>query len=101
MRSFGFLNFSSWPSRVFTYVVCTLIAVCSIIGLLPRLGLERDNRNVAVIVDYRDIIPLAEEDGISNVEALKFLQEKGVAGLMVNEFISADVEYAKIGRAHV
>ena len=91
MKSFKLFG-CNW--RVFVYAACVFIAACSIAGLLPRLGLEKDNRNAAIIVDYRDIIPLAEEAGLSNVEALISLREKGVSGLMVNEFISADVEYA-------
>ena len=81
-------------SRVFMFAACAFILVCSIIALQPRLELERNNRNVAIIVDYRDVIPLAEEAGISNVEALIFLREKGARGVMVSEFTYDDVEYA-------
>ncbi|MCL2009410.1 MAG: DUF5693 family protein [Synergistaceae bacterium] len=76
------------------FLTGAFIFACSVIALLPRLALESDNRDAAIIVDYRDIIPLAEEAGISNVEALIFLRDKGVRGLMVSEFTSSDVEYA-------
>ena len=76
------------------YAACAFIAVCSIIALLPRLALERDNRNVAIVIDYRDIIPLAEEAGISNLDALIYLRERGARGVMISEFIDGDVEYA-------
>jgi len=76
------------------YVVCAFIALCSVVALLPRLELERENQNVAIVIDYRDIIPLAEEAGISNVDALIYLRERGARGVMVSEFIDGDVEYA-------
>ena len=76
------------------YVVCAFIAFCSVVALLPRLELERENQNVAIVIDYRDIIPLAEEAGISNVDALIYLRERGARGVMVSEFIDGDVEYA-------
>ena len=88
------MKFFNWSSRVFMYLVCAVIVACSIVALMPRLELERENRNVAIIVDYRDVIPLAEEAGISNVEAMIYLREKGVTGVMVSEFIDDDVEYA-------
>ncbi|MDR1378309.1 MAG: DUF5693 family protein [Synergistaceae bacterium] len=80
-------------SGVLTVGLLVAVGVCAGIGLLPRLELERDNRDVAIVVDYRDITPLAEDEGIPTKEALGFLKGKGVGGLMVKEFTIDDVLY--------
>ncbi len=78
-------------ARVFMSCVLAAILLCSGIGLLPRLRLEKENRNVAIIADYRDIPPLARKAGLSSTAALGFLKEKGLGGLMVGEFSGEDI----------
>ncbi len=79
------------PVRVFVFFVLVLILFCSGIGLLPRLRLEKDNRSVAILVDYREIPPLAQESGRSVNEALDFLKGKGLGGLMVGDFTGEEI----------
>ncbi|MDR2137839.1 MAG: DUF5693 family protein, partial [Synergistaceae bacterium] len=83
-------------SRILTGCLLVVAAICAGIGLRPRLELEKGNREVAIIVDYRDIVPLAEEEGVAMTmkEALGFLKDKGVGGVMVKEFTLDDAPYA-------
>ncbi|MDR1979379.1 MAG: DUF5693 family protein [Synergistaceae bacterium] len=82
-----------WPSRVFAAGVTGVVLICSVYGLLPRLKLEQDNRNVAIVVDYREMLPMAQEAGLSAETTLEFLKKKGVVGLMVKEYTAEDVQY--------
>jgi hypothetical protein len=88
LRGLSFLK--KFPSRVLTVCLLAVVAICAGIGLWPRLALERNNRDVAIVIDYRDIVPLAQDQGISTKEALDFLKGKGVGGLMVKEFTIDD-----------
>ncbi|MDR1621905.1 MAG: DUF5693 family protein [Synergistaceae bacterium] len=81
------------PWLVFVGLVLGAILIFSRYGLLPRLELERDNRNVAVVVDYREMLPMAEEAGLSPEATLEFLKKKGVVGLMVKEYTAEDIQY--------
>ena len=84
-------EFLKRTSRFGVWAIWVLILICSVLGLLPRLNLERDNRKVAIIVDYRDIPPLAQGSGFSISETLALLAEKGVGGLMAGEFTGEDI----------
>ncbi|MDR1376923.1 MAG: DUF5693 family protein, partial [Synergistaceae bacterium] len=86
---------STWkcPPRLFAAWVMGIAALCSGYGLLPRLELERNNRNVAIVVDYREMLPMAEEAGLSAEATLAFLKEKGVGGLMVKEYTAEDTQF--------
>ena len=81
------------PWRVFVVLVLGAVLGCSAYGLLPRLALERENRNAAIVVDYRDVLPMAQEAGLSAEAALEFLKKKGVGGLMVKEYTPEDIQY--------
>jgi hypothetical protein len=70
-----------------------IAAFCSGYGLLPRLELERSNRNVAIVVDYREMLPMAQEAGLSPEATLAFLKKKGIGGLMVKEYTAEDTQY--------
>ncbi|MDR1874564.1 MAG: DUF5693 family protein [Synergistaceae bacterium] len=67
------------------------VLLCAGIGLIPRLRAEKENRSVAIVADCRDIATLAQGAGLSTVEALGLLKEKGLGGLMAGEFSGEDI----------
>lgn len=68
----------------------TLFVACCC--LWPRLKLEAVNKTVAIVADYREALPLAEEAGLSPKAALEFLKGKGISGLMVRDYSAEDVQ---------
>ncbi len=76
--------------RLFAGILAAVILGCAGWGLLPRWRLERGDRDVAIIADFRDIVPLALGAGVSVDGALALLEEKGLRGLMVSELTGED-----------
>ena len=76
--------------RLFAGMVAAVILGCAGWGLLPRWRLERGDRDVAIIADFRDIVPLALGAGVSVDGALALLKGKGLRGLMVSELTGED-----------
>ena len=76
--------------RLFAGILAAVILGCAGWGLLPRWRLERGDRDVAIIADFRDIVPLALGAGVSVDGALALLKEKGLRGLMVGELTGED-----------
>ncbi len=76
--------------RLFAGILATVILGCAGWGLLPRWRLEREDRDVAIVADFRDIVPLALGAGVSVDGALALLKEKGLRGLMVGELTGED-----------
>jgi hypothetical protein len=79
------------PARVFWFCILSVVLLCAGIGLWPRLRLERENRNAAILVNYRDVLPMAQSAGLPVGEALEYLKKKGLGGLMVSEFTGDDL----------
>ena len=67
------------------------VLICAGLGLLPRLRLEEENKDIAIVVNYRDVPLLVHGMEMSPVGALVRLKEKGVGGLMVGEFTGEDI----------
>lgn len=76
--------------RLFAGILAAVILGCAGWGLLPRWRLEREDRDVAIVADFRDIVPLALGAGVSVDGALALLKEKGLRGLMVGELTGED-----------
>ncbi|RRD63552.1 DUF5693 family protein [Fretibacterium sp. OH1220_COT-178] len=76
--------------RCFVGLVVLSIAVCSAYGLWGRWRLEAGNTAVAIVADFRDVLPLARVSGVSVDEALALLKERGLRGLMVGELTGKD-----------
>ena len=76
--------------RLFAGILAAVILGCASWGLLPRWRLEREDRDVAIVADFRDIVPLALGAGVSVDGALALLKEKGLRGLMVSELTGED-----------
>ena len=69
------------------------VAMAAAWGLLPRWRLERADRTVAVLVDFREVLPLARASGLTAEEALSRLKERGVCGVMVSELTGDDASH--------
>lgn len=76
--------------RCFVGLVVLSIAVCSAYGLWGRWRLEAGNTAVAIVADFRDVLPLAQVSGVPVDEALALLKERGLRGLMVGELTGKD-----------
>lgn len=80
----------SLSRRVFVGFILAASAVCSVWGLMPRWDLERADKSVAIIADFREVLPLARGAGLTPEEALSMLKDKGLRGLMVSELTGDD-----------
>lgn len=78
------------------FILFILIAAlaCAAYALVFRLNIEKNDKNVAIIADYREVLNLARGAGVSVEEALKTLIESGVSGIMVSELIGDDASHA-------
>lgn len=76
--------------RLFAGILTAVILGASVWGLLPRWRLEGEDKNVAIIADFRDVLPLALGAGMPLDEALSLLKAKGLRGLMVSELTGED-----------
>ncbi|MDR2175998.1 MAG: DUF5693 family protein [Synergistaceae bacterium] len=79
------------PARVFLSGVLSVVLLCSGIALRPRLSLEGENRDAAIVVSWRDVLPIARSAGLSENDALEFLKRKGLGGLMAGELTGDDL----------
>ncbi|MDI9371288.1 MAG: hypothetical protein GX181_08650 [Synergistaceae bacterium] len=66
-------------------IVAILLAMLSIPALLPRLAAEKEARNAAIVLDYRDLAAFSEREGRSDEELWLILRQSGAMGLMVSE----------------
>lgn len=71
--------------KYFNAAVLYFTIAVSVIALLPRVNVEKLNNTVGIIVDYRDVVMLAQNSKMSTPEVLKYLVSCGVSGLMVSE----------------
>ncbi|MBR1487253.1 MAG: hypothetical protein IJ597_08375, partial [Synergistaceae bacterium] len=62
------------------------------------IRLESANNNVAILLDYREIVTLAKNSSLTVDEALKILIDNGLTGLMVSELTGDNIEHG-IGHA--
>ena len=76
------------------------ILACSILALMPRIRLERENNNIAILSDYREVLTLAKNSGLTVDEALKILINNGVTGLMVSELTGDNIDHG-VGQAEI
>jgi len=71
--------------RIVIFFVFIVIIAASCIALYPRVKVEQNNKNVAIYVDYRDIVMLAMNTNKEAEEVLEYLIDCGITGLMVSE----------------
>ncbi|MBR1604015.1 MAG: hypothetical protein IJ667_11355, partial [Synergistaceae bacterium] len=79
--------------RVFVFLILIIALACAAYSLSFRLELERGNKNVAIIADYREVLNLARGAGVQVEDALKTLMQSGVTGLMVSELTGDDASH--------
>ncbi|HBT20891.1 MAG TPA: hypothetical protein DEA47_05980 [Peptococcaceae bacterium] len=59
---------------------------------VQRMGYEKANRNVEVVVDYSQIWELAKRNNVDIREVLEKLKESGVTGILAKEQLIDDLE---------
>ena len=84
--------------NLYTAVFFLVILACAVYALMPRIRLERANNNVAILLDYREVVTLAKNSSLSVDDALKILIDNGLTGLMVSELTGDNIEHG-IGQA--
>ena len=84
--------------NLYTSVFFLVILACAVYALMPRIRLERANNNVAILLDYREVVTLAKNSSLSVDDALKILIDNGLTGLMVSELTGDNIEHG-IGQA--
>ena len=72
--------------RVMLFAAFAAAVVLSVVGLQPRLSAEKSNRTVAFVIDYRDILSLSYQSGLTPDSVLSRLKTLGVAGVCVDEY---------------
>ena len=92
--------FYSMKSKFFFVIFFLTVLACSVIGLMPRIRLEKTNNNVAIVSDYREVATLAKNSGMTVDEALKILMDNGITGLMVSELTGDNIDHG-IGQAEL
>ena len=78
-----------------------MVLALSMTALVPRMALERDNINTAVMADYREVVTLARNAGVDIDAALSELKSAGLRGLMVSELTADNLERGGIGLAEL
>ena len=86
--------------KIFCAVFFSAVLACAVYALMPRLRLERADRNVAILSDYREVSTLAKNSGMTVDEALKILIDNGVTGLMVSELTGDNIDHG-VGQAEL
>ncbi|MBQ6737282.1 MAG: hypothetical protein IJP41_02365 [Synergistaceae bacterium] len=84
--------------KFFTALIFAIILACACYGLWPRVSLENSNKNVAILVDYREVLTLAKNSDLTVEEAIKNLIQDGVTGLMVSELTGDNIDHG-VGQA--
>lgn len=69
----------------------SIAAVLSLAGLLPRLGAERANRDVAFVAEYKDLVSLSYQSGQNPREVLSSAADAGVLGVTVMEYTGEEL----------
>ena len=71
--------------KVVLFFILTIIIIASCLALYPRVMVEFNNKNVEIFVDYRDVVMLAQNANKHPEEALKYLVDCGITGMMASE----------------
>ena len=74
-------------------IILLLVLACAAYGLYPRVNLESNNNNVAIVADFREIHALAKNSGLEIQEALKILIHNGLTGIMVSELTGDNIQH--------
>lgn len=80
-----------FPRRYLLFTILAAAALLAGVGLIPRLEAERGNKNVAFIVEYKDITSLALQNGISVRDVWEKIHPLGVMGISVSEYTGEEL----------
>ena len=86
--------------KIFACVFFLAVIACACYGLCPRVKLEAENNNVAIMADYREISTLAKNSGLFVDDAIAVLIRNGVTGMMVSELTGDNIEHG-VGQAEI
>jgi len=73
------------------YCILLLSAVFALIGLIPRISAEKNNKTYAFIIEYKDIVALAEQNNVTPAQIWREIHPLGVEGVSVQEYTGDDV----------
>jgi len=79
------MAYDSVSKKVLIFFVFIVIIISSCIALYPRVKVELNNKDIAIYVDYRDVVMLAINTNKEAEEVLEYLVDCGITGLMVSE----------------
>ena len=77
--------------RAWLWVALALAALLAGAGLAPRVGAERQQHTVGLVMEYRDLVSLARESGVSPQRLWARLHSLGMRGLTVSEGTGKDL----------
>ena len=72
--------------RIILFAALAAAVALAVAGLQPRLCAEKNNKTVAFVIDYRDILSLSYQSGQTPDAVLAKLKTLGVAGVCVDEY---------------
>jgi len=71
----------------------TASAMLAVLGLLPRIEDEKSNRNVAFVVEYKDLLSLALQNEMKPSSVWQKIHALGVIGLSVQEYTGEELTF--------
>jgi hypothetical protein len=77
-------------NRCFAFLLL-LVLIASLPGLVVRWRLESQNTETALVADIADVEAIAEESGVTFMDALKTLSNAGLTALVVHELTGEDI----------
>ena len=84
------------PARK-TYVLAFALILClSLYALVPRWHTEAMNRSAAIVMDYQDLLRLAERSDVDMRQAVSEYISAGLRGFMIGELTGNDLENGMI-----
>jgi hypothetical protein len=79
-------------SRMYIFYVFLFVAlIFALIGLIPRISAERENKTYAFIIEYKDILALAEQNNVTPAIIWQKIHPLGVEGISVQEYTGDDI----------
>ena len=72
--------------RIILFAALAAAVALAVAGLQPRLCAEKNNKTVAFVIDYRDILSLSYQSGQTPDAVLAKLKTLGVAGVCVDAY---------------
>lgn len=81
----------TFTKRNFTLLILVLAVICAGLALTPRWKGEKEHRDAGIIIEYKDVLSLAQKNSQSPEIVFDRLKEAGVSGLIVSETVGKDL----------